>query len=347
MNILLVHEHYGVHEKRFARAFVQRGHSVAPISISALAAEQLDINSVFDPSDQPMVIFGGPLHLLDGVEEFVESVAIVVVSYAYDILYLAKHDPLVKSKINSVMSFCDGLVADCNIVALQALKCCKRCPPPPSCVAAWGLDRAEEKYLDDGHLTQTIREQFGWPSDGLVIVSIRHFTPLHGVSSLVDVFLKIALQQLNIHLLLVGEGEDYASIQQSVIDSDCCNLVGFLGCIDEAAIPGVLEQADLYVSTSKVDGISISLLQALDAGLPVVLSAVGGNLDLKDSLDPSLFFLADDPNELELALLNGIAASGRCPGRWSGLLSQKANWEENANDIVNFTESVALAKFQP
>jgi hypothetical protein len=66
---------------------------------------------------------------------------------------------------------------------------------------------------------------------------------------------------------------------------------------------------------------------------------------LKDSLDPSLFFLTDDPNELELALLKGIAASGKCPGRWSGLLSQKANWEKNANDIVNFTESVALAKF--
>jgi glycosyltransferase involved in cell wall biosynthesis len=265
MNILLVHDHYGVHEKRFTQAFVERGHSVYPISISALTSEHVDLKSLFALNDQPMVIFGGPLHLLDGIEKFAESVVIVAVSYAYDILYLAKHDSLAGLKINKVMSFCDGLVTDCNIVAHQALKYCVHSPAPPSCVAAWGLDRVAKKSADNGLLMQTVREQFGWPSDALVIVSIRHFTPLHGVSLLVDVFLKIASKQSNIYLLLVGDGEDRLNLQKSVADSGSCNRVGFLGCIDEAAIPRVLEQADLYVSASKVDGLSISRLQMPDS----------------------------------------------------------------------------------
>lgn len=55
----------------------------------------------------------------------------------------------------------------------------------------------------------------------------------------------------------------------------------YLRCLfDEQNVPEKLQLADLYLSTSRWEGFSLGLLEALGNGVPAVVSAVTGHLDL-------------------------------------------------------------------
>mgnify|MGYP002625335207 FL=1 len=56
--------------------------------------------------------------------------------------------------------------------------------------------------------------------------------------------------------------------------------VTFHGQTDEVLLH--LQQADLFVLPSRAEGISNALLEAMSCGLPVVVSAIPGNLDVID-----------------------------------------------------------------
>jgi len=54
--------------------------------------------------------------------------------------------------------------------------------------------------------------------------------------------------------------------------------VHFLG--ERQDIADILTQLDIFVLCSRSEGLSITLLEAMAAGLPIVATAVGGNPDL-------------------------------------------------------------------
>jgi glycosyltransferase involved in cell wall biosynthesis len=77
--------------------------------------------------------------------------------------------------------------------------------------------------------------------------------------------------------------------------------VTFLGAIRD--VPGLLARARLFVLPSLTEGISLTLLEAMARGLPVVATAVGGNPEVVADGEPGLLIPARDPNALAEAVL--------------------------------------------
>jgi len=75
-------------------------------------------------------------------------------------------------------------------------------------------------------------------------------------------------------LLLVGEGPERAKVEQLASENGLERNVQFLGLRTD--IPQLLAAADLFLLTSISEGIPVTLIEAMAAGLPIVSTRVGG-----------------------------------------------------------------------
>lgn len=97
------------------------------------------------------------------------------------------------------------------------------------------------------------------------------------------------------HLLLIGDGPMRDQLQELASRLGVTHRVHFLG--RRTDVPNLLKIADVYVQPSRWEGFGIATLEAMAAGVPVVVSRVAG---LKDVVgDAGLLF--EPGNEWELA----------------------------------------------
>ena len=67
----------------------------------------------------------------------------------------------------------------------------------------------------------------------------------------------------------------------------------FAGRLDKEGVARELCEADIYVSTSESDGASISLMEAMAAGLPCVVTDIAANREWIDETCGALFPVGD------------------------------------------------------
>jgi glycosyltransferase involved in cell wall biosynthesis len=75
-------------------------------------------------------------------------------------------------------------------------------------------------------------------------------------------------------LSLVGEGQKQTAVQALAKELGLSGRVDFLGARDD--VSHILAKANVFVLTSNWEGLPISILEAMRAGLPVIASDVGG-----------------------------------------------------------------------
>ncbi len=75
-------------------------------------------------------------------------------------------------------------------------------------------------------------------------------------------------------LWFVGEGPTASEIRAKAIRAELGNRVVFMGARNDVA--ELLSKAHIFVLASNYEGLPISILEAMRAGLPVVASDVGG-----------------------------------------------------------------------
>jgi glycosyltransferase involved in cell wall biosynthesis len=99
-----------------------------------------------------------------------------------------------------------------------------------------------------------------------------------GLFALVDAWTKVTSARGNVRLWLVGAGplrDDLARRIEQLHLRGRCVLVGSFDSVED-----LLTAADLFVLPSYEEGMSLALLEAMSAGLPIVASDIPGNRTL-------------------------------------------------------------------
>ncbi len=78
----------------------------------------------------------------------------------------------------------------------------------------------------------------------------------------------------SVRLQIIGDGPHRAALEGQIARLDLADAVELVGEIDD--VPARLRDADVFVLASRSEGMPISVLEAMAAGLPVVASDVGG-----------------------------------------------------------------------
>jgi len=119
----------------------------------------------------------------------------------------------------------------------------------------------------------TFRRARGWSADDRVFLSVGRLSPEKGYADLLEAFAIVAKQLPSARLVLVGDGEERAALQDLRGRIGLNGQVMFAGRQDDVA--SWLAAGDIYVQPSRREGLPLAVLEAMAAGLPVVATAVG------------------------------------------------------------------------
>jgi glycosyltransferase involved in cell wall biosynthesis len=103
-----------------------------------------------------------------------------------------------------------------------------------------------------------------------------------------------------LRLSIVGDGPDRELVEQEIAAAGVCDRVACVG--ESHDVPGVLSGADIFVLSSRSEGMPISLLEAMASSLPVVATRVGGVPEVVADGETGLLVPPGDARALGAAL---------------------------------------------
>ena len=151
---------------------------------------------------------------------------------------------------------------------------------------------------------EMLRARFGLDSAQPVFISVGRLVPDKAHADLLTAFKIITKKIPAAKLLIVGEGYLESELEEKSKTLGLEESVRWLGARDD--VPNLLAISDIYISASRREGLSLSLLEAMMASLPMAVTDVG-ETSLLVSNDAGILVSHNNPEELAKAALEILA----------------------------------------
>lgn len=265
---------WGIHDERWISALLELGRTPFVVSLGRDAVDVLDLrDQVLDAASAGQPVLAGPL---DTVTEFLADVDVPLVglSWGYDLTEADANDADL-----AWLSRLTGLVVDSGWNREIAVKAGVR--SDDITYLPWGVDLSVFTF----HGPWVDAFELGVPPHAPLVLSLRAHEPLYRVADILHAFSAVP-RRLDVHedypdpYLIIGhEGSLTDELRALSSSLGIQDRVRFLGRVDERDLVPLLGRAACYVTASEVDGTSVTLLQAMACGTPVIASSTPGNLD--------------------------------------------------------------------
>ncbi|MEO6119817.1 MAG: glycosyltransferase [Terriglobales bacterium] len=166
--------------------------------------------------------------------------------------------------------FATRLVANCDAVK-QYVIATESAQPEKVDVIYNGLDVAH--FAPNDERRRQLRQEYGFRDTDVVVGSVSVLRPIKGCETFIDAAAEVLRQDPNARFVLVGDGPLRSTLEARA--STLGDRFLFVGA--QTAIQPFLNMFDIGVLASESEGFSNSILEYLAAGLPSVVSNVGGN----------------------------------------------------------------------
>lgn len=140
--------------------------------------------------------------------------------------------------------------------------------------------------------------------DKIVGIFVGRITEGKGLENLLNAWAIAVKKNKNLTLIVVGDGPKLDVYKNMAIDIGIKNNVMFTGFTDSPE--NNLQMADFYLQVSESEGLSISLLEAMSCGLPVIATDVGGTREVISSDKIGWLLQPGDSSTLSLKILELI-----------------------------------------
>ncbi len=128
----------------------------------------------------------------------------------------------------------------------------------------------------------------------LRLISVGRLAPEKAHTDLVAAVARLRTRGLEVGLRLIGEGPERARIEDAVRKAGLEDRVSLPGPLGGDALRDELARSDLFVLSSRMEGLPVTLMEALAVGTPVVAPSLAGIPELvRDGRDGFLFPTGD------------------------------------------------------
>ena len=117
--------------------------------------------------------------------------------------------------------------------------------------------------------------------------------------------------------------DDYfQEIQRQMRSLELETIIKFTGDVSHQQVPAILSKMDICVLPSLSEGLSNTLLESMNAEIPVVATAIGGNIEVVENGKTGLLVPPGDADALAEAMIKILSDAGlrREMGRQAGQL---------------------------
>ena len=147
----------------------------------------------------------------------------------------------------------------------------------------------------------TLRQRLRLDPARRYVAAVARFHPVKDHSTLLRAFAVVAAARSDVDLLLVGDGPLRAELTSLAERLGIADRVRFLGVRSD--VPDLLQAVDVFTLTSLSEAASLTLLEAMAASLPVVVTDVGGNPEIVRHGKEGLLAPRGDAEKIAAALL--------------------------------------------
>ena len=151
------------------------------------------------------------------------------------------------------------------------------------------------------------KKMLGVPPDVFVFGTIARLAPTKGLSYLIEAFQEVKKHKPSAHLVLLGDGQCRAELEEQVSNTMCSDSVHFLG--HRSNIEQLLKGMDVFVLSSVAEGMPLVILEAMAAGIPCIATRVGGIEEVINSDEIGTLIPSKDSEALAKAMINMGEAS--------------------------------------
>lgn len=177
------------------------------------------------------------------------------------------------------------------------------------------------------------RQQLGWGSDVSVLGIVARLTEQKGHITLLNAIPEVLHQFPQTRLVVVGDGELRAQLDQAAVKLGISGNIHFLGYQQNAA--AMMTGFDIFVHPSRWEGFGLVFLEAMAARLPIVATQVSAIPEIVRHGETGLLVPVDDVPALSRAISTLLA---------DRLLAQRMGQSGYCQLEKNFTVSVMLAR---
>jgi glycosyltransferase involved in cell wall biosynthesis len=176
-------------------------------------------------------------------------------------------------------------------------------PPERISVVPGGVDCAKfASKLSKAQACQQLR----LPEDRPIVFAVRRLAPRMGLQDLIAAAARVRASVPDVLVLIAGGGPIAGQLQKQIDAAGLQDHVRLLGFVPDEDLPTAYRAADLsVVPTVALEGFGLVAAEALAAGVPVLVTPIGGLPEVVSDLSADLVLPASGTD----ALADGITAA--------------------------------------
>ena len=355
MRVLFFSRDYTPHDYRFLNAIVENGHEcyylrledrrqnlerrTLPESVhivdwkwgktrrNPVNDDELivDIQKVWT-AIRPDVVHSGPLPDVSWLTAKAGLHPHAAMSWGFDLMHDIEVNPELKRTTACALQQADWFLGDCYVERDTAARLGLN--PDHATIFPWGID-PRRLYKRKSLIRKDLAED-----DEFLLLSLRTMESNYSVETIVRAYILAAEKEPALKLALLGDGSQKEMLQKMAasVPKEISNRILWLGRKNNEELIEYYRAADLYLSASITDGSSVSLLEAMAFEVPVLVSAIPGNLEWVEEGKTGLLFETGNALMLAERILDCVENRDKLiniTGRARNLICEKADWEKN------------------
>lgn len=152
----------------------------------------------------------------------------------------------------------------------------------------------------------SVRSQIGVPEDCVLCISVGRLVWAKGYDIFIEAFARVAEVMPQVRAVILGDGELYDSLLRQVQEHGLENKIKLPGYCDRNTVLSVLGAADIFVMTSRSEGVPFAILEAAASGLPILATNCGGIPEILTDREDAILVPTEDPSSVSAGLIEMV-----------------------------------------